>query len=215
MDGLEDQLGGMGTAFASSLLGLAGSLVVGLLELFAGHGQNRFYREMEEWLASITRVSFSSGDGEGGVDRGAIATVLDHMVDQIESLQSLFAQSETRQAAVDQRMVELTHAVGGLTERLGFGQVEAVERLSASQDRLAQVLEERGSENGGMDQESRMRLRSIDVQLFKIFEEMGSARWVEIEALRGEMGQLSEALRALTRAAQPPAATRRPPDSGA
>lgn len=215
MDGLEDQLGGMGTAFASSLLGLAGSLVVGLLELFAGHGQNRFYREMEEWLASITRVSFSSGDGEGGVDRGAIATVLDHMVDQIESLQSLFAQSETRQAAVDQRMVELTHAVGGLTERLGFGQVEAVERLSASQDRLAQVLEERGSENGGMDQESRMRLRSIDVQLFKIFEEMGSARWVEIEALRGEMGQLSEALRALTRAAQLPAATRRPPDSGA
>lgn len=215
MDGLEDQLGGMGTAFASSLLGLAGSLVVGLLELFAGHGQNRFYREMEEWLASITRVSFSSGDGEGGVDRGAIATVLDHMVDQIESLQSLFAQSETRQAAVDQRMVELTHAVGGLTERLGFGQVEAVERLSTSQDRLAQVLEERGSENGGMDQESRMRLRSIDVQLFKIFEEMGSARWVEIEALRGEMGQLSEALRALSRAAQPPAATRRPPDSGA
>lgn len=215
MDGLEDQLGGMGTAFASSLLGLAGSLVVGLLELFAGHGQNRFYREMEEWLASITRVSFSSGDGEGGVDRGAIATVLDHMVDQIESLQSLFAQSETRQAAVDQRMVELTHAVGGLTERLGFGQVEAIERLSTSQDRLAQVLEERGSENGGMDQESRMRLRSIDVQLFKIFEEMGSARWVEIEALRGEMGQLSEALRALSRAAQPPAATRRPPDSGA
>ena len=40
MAGLEGQLGGMGTAFASSLLGLAGSLVVGLLELFANHGQN-------------------------------------------------------------------------------------------------------------------------------------------------------------------------------
>jgi hypothetical protein len=51
MAGLEDQLGGMGTAFASSLLGLAGSLVVGLLELFSGHGQNRFYRELEEWLS--------------------------------------------------------------------------------------------------------------------------------------------------------------------
>ena len=71
MNGLEDQLGRMGTAFASSLLGLAGSLVVGLLELYAGgggprHGQNRFYRELEEWLASITRVSFASGEGEGG-----------------------------------------------------------------------------------------------------------------------------------------------------
>ena len=46
MNGLEGQLGGMGTAFSSSLLGLGGSLVLGLLELFSGHGQNRFYREI-------------------------------------------------------------------------------------------------------------------------------------------------------------------------
>ena len=49
----------MGTAFASSLLGLAGSLVVGLLELFAGHGQNRFYMELEEWLSSISKIGQS------------------------------------------------------------------------------------------------------------------------------------------------------------
>ena len=59
MVGLESQLGGMGTAFASSLLGLAGSLVVGLLELFAGHGQNRFYMELEEWLSSISKIGQS------------------------------------------------------------------------------------------------------------------------------------------------------------
>ena len=64
MQGLERQLGGMGTAFGSSLLGLAGSLVVGLLDLFAGHGQNRFYRELEDWISSITRISVSDGDGE-------------------------------------------------------------------------------------------------------------------------------------------------------
>ena len=63
MSGLEGQLGGMGVAFASSLLGLAGSLVVGLLELFAGHGQNRFYRELEEWLSSITRIGVSAAEG--------------------------------------------------------------------------------------------------------------------------------------------------------
>ena len=61
MTGLESQLGGMGVAFGSSLLGLAGSLVVGLLELFAGHGQNRFYQELEDWLSSITRVVFGRG----------------------------------------------------------------------------------------------------------------------------------------------------------
>ena len=67
MDGLQAQLGGMGVAFSSSLLGLAGSLVVGLLELIAGRGQNRFYGELEAWLSSITKVSFSFGEEGGAV----------------------------------------------------------------------------------------------------------------------------------------------------
>ncbi|MGP1357790.1 hypothetical protein, partial [Roseicyclus sp.] len=213
MDGLEDQLGGMGTAFASSLLGLAGSLIVGLLELFAGHGQNRFYREMEEWLASITRVSLSSGEGEGGVDRSAIGTVLDHMVDQIETLQSLYSQSEARRAETDARLQELVQAVGGLTDRMGFGQVEAVEKLTAAQERLAQAVED-GHASGGLDEESRMRLRSIDVQLYKIAEGLGalsggatapSDEGVSVnEALRADINHLTDALRALTRAAEAP-----------
>jgi hypothetical protein len=210
MNGLEDQLGGMGTAFASSLLGLAGSLVVGLLELFAGHGQNRFYREMEEWLASITRVSLGGGEGEGGVDRSAIGTVLDHMVDQIETLQSLYSQSEARRAETDARLQELVQAVGGLTDRLGFGQVEAVEKLTAAQERLAQAVED-GHAGGGMDEESRMRLRSIDVQLYKIAEGLGAPRpdtedeGVPMnEALRADINQLTDALKALTRAAEAP-----------
>ena len=93
MSGLEDQLGGMGVAFASSLLGLAGSLIVGLLELFAGHGQNRFYRELEEWLSSITRVSFAS-ESEGGGENAVMAGVIDHLAEQMESLQTMFTQSD-------------------------------------------------------------------------------------------------------------------------
>jgi len=202
MDGLEDQLGGMGTAFASSLLGLAGSLVVGLLELYAGHGQNRFYRQMEEWLASITRVSFSSGDGEGGVDRSAIATVLDHMVDQMDTLQSLFAQSEARRVETEDRMIQLTGAVEGLVDKLGPGPVEATERLAAAQERLSEVLENtQGS--GGIDEESRMRLRSIDVQLLKIYEDLGGSRGEDMQGVRDDLSDLTQALRALTRVARP------------
>jgi len=201
MGGLEEQLGGMGTAFASSLLGLAGSLVVGLLELFAGHGQNRFYREMEEWLSTITRVSFSSGEGDGGgVDRGAIATVLDHMVDQIDTLQSLFTQSETRHADTEARMSDITVVLHDLAERLGPGQVAATERLAASQERMAEVMAATSGE-AGIDAESRMRLRSIDVQLLKIFEEIGASRADEVGALRDDLGALTEALRDLNRAA--------------
>jgi hypothetical protein len=201
MGGLEEQLGGMGTAFASSLLGLAGSLVVGLLELFAGHGQNRFYREMEEWLSTITRVSFSSGEGDGGgVDRGAISTVLDHMVDQIDTLQSLFTQSETRHGEAEQRMSDITIVLHDLAERLGPGQVAATERLAASQERMAEVMAATSGE-AGIDAESRMRLRSIDVQLLKIFEEIGASRADEVGALRDDLGALTEALRDLNRSA--------------
>lgn len=204
MGGLESQLGGMGTAFASSLLGLAGSLVVGLLELFAGHGQNRFYREMEEWLSTITRVSFSSGESDGGgVDRAAIATVLDHMVDQIDTLQGLFTQSEARHAETEARLGEMTTVLADLAERLGPGQVAATERLSAAQERLAEVLAASSGE-GGIDAESRMRLRSIDVQLLKIFEEMGSSRQEEIGALRQDLSALTTALQELTRSASQP-----------
>jgi hypothetical protein len=206
MDGLDDQLGGMGTAFASSLLGLAGSLVVGLLELYAGHGQNRFYRELEEWLASITRVSFS-GDGDGALDKAAIATVLDHMVDQMDTLQSLFAQSETRRASTEQRMLNLSHSVEALTERLGPGQVSATERLATAQERLASALDGIAAEQG-LDDESRNRLRSIDVQLFKLAEDMGRVRHSEIDELRTGMAQLTEALQALTQAARAPAEAR-------
>lgn len=55
--GLAAPLRGMGTAFSSSLLGLAGSLVLGFLELQANHAHNRFYNELEEWLSGITELT--------------------------------------------------------------------------------------------------------------------------------------------------------------
>ena len=55
--GLAAPLSGMGTAFSSSLFGLAGSLVVGFLDLQAGRAQTRFYTELENWLSSVTDLS--------------------------------------------------------------------------------------------------------------------------------------------------------------
>ena len=55
--GLAAPLKGMGTAFSSSLLGLAGSLILGFLELQASHAHNRFYNELEEWLSGITELT--------------------------------------------------------------------------------------------------------------------------------------------------------------
>ncbi len=61
-EGLQAPLKGMGTAFSSSLFGLAGSLVLGFLDLQAGQAQNRFYNELEEWLSTVTDIVGSNGD---------------------------------------------------------------------------------------------------------------------------------------------------------
>jgi hypothetical protein len=53
-EGLVAPLGGMGTAFSSSLFGLAGSLVLGFLDLQAGQAQNMFYNDLEDWLSTVT-----------------------------------------------------------------------------------------------------------------------------------------------------------------
>ncbi len=53
-EGLTAPLGGMGTAFSSSLFGLAGSLVLGFLDLQAGQAQNMFYNDLEDWLSTVT-----------------------------------------------------------------------------------------------------------------------------------------------------------------
>ncbi|MGR1583058.1 biopolymer transporter ExbB [Thalassobius sp. S69A] len=189
MNGLDAQLSGMGVAFGSSLLGLAGSLVVGLLELFAGHGQNRFYRELEEWLSTITRVGFSDGDGSG--DGSPVASVLDHMTQQIEAMQQMFVESDVSRAMVDEKLSSLAVSIERLTDRMaGTARAnDAIVRMAEGQDRLIELLSEQGSD--GMDAESRMRLRSIDVQLLRILEEISAGRQETMAELRTNLSSLT------------------------
>lgn len=200
MSGLESQLGGMGTAFSSSLLGLAGSLVIGLLELFAGHGQNRFYRELEEWLSSITRVGLSAGDGEGS-ESAAMAAVLDQVQAQMDALQSLYTQSDITRVMVEDKIDDLARAIARLAERReggGGGDVAAVlARIAEGQERLIAAVQGEGDGAFGSDAESRMRLRSIDVQLLKILEEMAAGRQETLADLRADMAALTAAIRGL------------------
>ena len=131
MTGLQAQLGGMSTAFSSSLMGLAGSLVVGLLELFASHGQNRFYRELEEWVSSITRLGLASGDGDGP-DQTVMIQILDNVTGQIEVLQTLYAQAEAAREGSDDKLAEVAQAVR--TAGQGAGRRFGTDRC-ADQDR--------------------------------------------------------------------------------
>ncbi|WP_417246151.1 biopolymer transporter ExbB [Celeribacter sp.] len=198
MSGLENQLGGMGTAFASSLLGLAGSLVVGMLELFASHGQNRFFRELEEWLSTITRLGVA-GDGDGDDLSGAVA-VLDHMGRQMDELQGLFARSEAGRMETGARFERLASSIDTMVTRADRenNTVQVLTRVAEGQERLLAALQARDpAESDALDAESRMRLRSIDVQLLRILEELSAGRQESIAELRAEISGLTRTLRDL------------------
>ena len=195
MDGLESQLDGMGVAFASSLLGLAGSLVVGLLELFAGHGQNRFYRDLEEWLSSITRLGFASGEVETSNEQDLAASIFAQMTEQLEHVQDMFVSGENSRALVDQRLGTLAEALNGLTRHIEANtpSAEALNRVAEGQDRLLSVLAKM-ERSDAQDAESRMRLRSIDVQLLRLLEEISTGRQETTIALRQQLERLTSAI---------------------
>ncbi|MEV8466178.1 biopolymer transporter ExbB [Fluviibacterium sp. DFM31] len=200
--GLEQQLGGMGTAFASSLLGLAGSLVVGLLELFAGHGQNRFYRELEEWLSTITRVGFSAGDSDGemSAENSMLATLMDQMTEQFDALNTTFIESDQSRAAVDARLGEIAASVEKLATRVSEDahMTSALNRIAQGQENLIEAINtvtaKPAGEKDALEAETRSRLRSIDVQLLKILEELTAGRQESTTELRRDLARLTRVI---------------------
>lgn len=203
--GLEQQLGGMGTAFASSLLGLAGSLVVGLLELFAGHGQNRFYRELEEWLSTITRLGFSAGENEGATaEQSMFGTILEQLTEQMDALHTTFAQSDQSRASVDAKIGSLSASLERLTERLekDIDTNSALQQVAEGQTKLAQAIETLAArpveEAEAQEAEARMRLRSIDVQMLRILEEVTAGRQESLTDLRRDLARLTQVIEQAT-----------------
>jgi hypothetical protein len=178
---------------------------VGLLELFAGHGQNRFYRELEEWLASITRVGISDGEG-GSAEAGIMREVIDNLAEQMESLQMMFTQSDVARSQTDRRIGDLAASIGQLAQRLDERDPgPGLARIAEGQDRMAQVLAQgqerliatlvQQGEDGAIDAESRMRLRSIDVQLLRILEEISAGRQEATAEIRADLAALTRTLR--------------------
>jgi len=111
-EGLAAPLGGMGISFSSSLFGLAGSLILGFLDLQSSQAQNRFYTELEDWLASTVRsYAGEAGTGgelqvavdrlrqsleEGGASRGTTAA----MANLAEAIQGLVTHMRTEQQMI-------------------------------------------------------------------------------------------------------------------
>ena len=211
MAGLEGQLGGMGTAFASSLLGLAGSLVVGLLELFANHGQNRFYMQLEEWLSSFTSIGIF-GDTENVGDStkdGKISPIISAVGSQISELGQMFEKSIDNSSKTNQQINSLSKAIEELASSKVIGSKTVtstggldktdIEKLVSSQQDLNTLIKGQFGERSTRDLENLTRLRNIEVQLSRLVDELANARQDALSELRSDLAQLSKAIIDLAR----------------
>jgi hypothetical protein len=202
MSGLEGQLSGMGTAFASSLLGLAGSLVVGLLELFSSHGQNRFYRELEEWLSSITKLGVAGIEPGEPLTADGLLSVIEQSATQIDQLREVVEQGSARAAQTEARIEDLIRLAVASDrrdeERAGREEQRGLlERMVAAQERVAAMLDARDEETGRLDAETRARLRSIDTQVLRILDDMAAGRQDLVSEMRQDIQGLADVLRSL------------------
>lgn len=208
MTGLESQLGGMGTAFGSSLIGLTGSLVVGLLDLFSGRGQNRFFSELEEWLSSITNLGISSDTDDGGASNAWVSELLVQTAKQIENQEVVLQQLKERRSVTDQRIETLGGAVSQMVDVQAMsyeGSQQILERMSASYEHISEALaaltykEEVATlahkEEVAAAERMSAQLHNISTQMGRLIEETQSGRRDSIAELRGDLASLAKALR--------------------
>ena len=131
--GLAAPLRGMGTAFASSLLGLSGSLVLGFLELQAGHAHSRFYNELEEWLSGITELTPGGAGPSDQMSRQLYAAVY-------EMQRSITELTDRLQTSLP------PHATNDSVKELAQGVSQLVRQMRAEQNIVRQWADEQAAQ---------------------------------------------------------------------
>jgi hypothetical protein len=181
--GLESPLHGMATAFSSSLFGLAGSLVLGFLDLQAGQAQNRFYNDLEEWLSTHTRLSSGSlaEAGEGSVP-AYLQALLEQTADSLESLQRLLTRSEENRIASNTTLGSLAERLGTIGEHMNAGQSQMIRFAESSL---------------GQNEAVRTHLRAIEGYMARLNEELAEGRAQSVAELRNEIRLLARTIAAL------------------
>jgi hypothetical protein len=198
---LGSPLAGMSTAFSSSLFGLAGSLVLGFLDLQAGQAQNRFYNDLEEWLSTYTRLSSGAfGDSGDGSVPAYIQALLEQTADSLENLQRILTRSEESRIGANNTLPALIDRLSTLSEHMKAGQMLMV-RLAENQMELKPSLARLVSvaENSmGQDDVLRNHLRNIEAYLARLSEDIVDGRAQTVADVRGEIRLLARTIAALS-----------------
>ncbi|MBV9251040.1 MAG: flagellar motor protein MotA [Acetobacteraceae bacterium] len=193
--GLAGPLAGMGTAFSASMYGLAGALVLGFLDLTAGQAQNRFFNELEEWLAGQTRLGsglLAEGDTNIPV---YVQALLEQTAENMESLQHILARGEDSRNQQNQTVVALNERIGHLTEVMRASQ-QLMLRIAETQVALGPALQRLADERGG-DDIAHVHLRNIEFYLQRLLADSEQGRAQSTAELRNDLRILTRTVAAL------------------
>jgi len=198
---LETPLGGMSTAFSASLFGLAGSLVLGFLDLQAGLAQNRFFNELEEWLTAQTRLDVAPATFAGGEASAPayIQALLEQTADTLDSLQRILSRGEESRISANVNIVNLTERLAALTDQMRAEQ-NLMLKLAEQQLEMKPVLQrlaDGGGPTGGLGDETRSHLRAIEVHLARLAEDVSHGRTEVVQDIRNELRLVARTIAAL------------------
>ena len=134
--GLDAPLSGMATAFSSSLFGLAGSLILGFLDLQLGQASSRFYSDLEDWLSTMAR--FSDG-GQDGLDPAISMGLSEEAADRMLELTRHISKSEHERGQMLQTLQEVNKTLAALRQQQNQNQIiaEGLDSLQQSISVLA------------------------------------------------------------------------------
>jgi methyl-accepting chemotaxis protein len=196
--GLTKPLAGMGTAFSASMFGLSGALVLGFLDLTAGQAQNRFFNELEEWLAGLTRLSSGVlAEGEGSVPV-YVQALLEQTAENMENLQHILQRGEDSRGQANQAVMTLTDHIGMLAETMRTNQ-QLMLRIAEAQSAIAPALQRLNDyrQTQGFDDAARTHLRNIEVYLQRLLADAEQGRAQSTAELRNDLRILTRTVAAL------------------
>ena len=200
--GLARPLAGMGIAFSSSMLGLAGALVLGFLDLTAGQAQNRFFNELEEWLAGLTRLSSGAGlEAEGGSIPAYVHALLEQTAENLEGMQTAMARGEEGRNSTSAAIAQLAERLSVLTEQIRATQV-LMQRVAEQNASLAPAMLNltEAMSRPSIDEGARQNLRNMEILLGRILDDAAQGRAHSTAELRNEIKILTRTITAISEA---------------
>ncbi len=191
--GLEGPLTGMGTAFSSSLLGLAGSLVLGFLDLQLGQAQNRFFIDLEDWL--FVSVRAEHGQSAEAAPSAYLQALIEQTAENIDRFQQTIQQAEDGRRQAVRAMQALAEEVGALAASHS-GERARLVRAAEVDAALLQVLGRinKALDAGELGDTLAPNVRAIEAAVQRMADDQTSGRAEALREIRADIKLLARVL---------------------